>query len=109
MLDVREYALSIGIYFSIRKHSDIFTLHILPLLLPLIDSGGSSSGIVVLRIVDLFVRLEFMPVTLEEFIELVKFDDIGVIMSPVRELAKESLSPSELLKRNSGPRAMEFA
>jgi hypothetical protein len=75
----------------------------------LIDSGGSSSGIVVLRLLDLFVRLEFMPVTLEEFVELVKFEDIGVIMASARELAKESLSPSVLLKRNSRPRAMEFA
>jgi hypothetical protein len=74
----------------------------------LTDSGGSCSGIVVLRLLDLFVRLEFMPVTLEEFVELVKFEDIGVIMASAGELVIESLSPSALIKRNSRPRAMEF-
>lgn len=50
-----------------------------------------------------------MPVTLEEFVELVKFEEIGAIMASARELAKESLSLSVLLKINSRPRAMEFA
>ena len=73
------------------------------------DSGGNSSGIVVLRLLDLFVKLEFMPVTLDEFVELVKFEDIGTIMASAGELAKESFSLSVLLKRNSRPKAMEFA
>lgn len=50
-----------------------------------------------------------MPVTLEEFVELVKFEDIGVIMASAGELVIESLSPSVLIKRDSRPRAMEFA
>lgn len=55
----------------------MFTVQILPILLPFTDSGGNCSGIVVLRLLDLFVIFEFKSVALDELAGPITFGDIG--------------------------------
>jgi hypothetical protein len=61
------------------------TCQTLPTLLPLIDSGGNCSGIVVLRLLDLFVMLEFRELDLFVMLEfsIVSLDGIFIVVLPV--------------------------
>ena len=92
-MDNTGHMIQMGVSLSIVYR---IACQILPTLLPLIDSGGNWFGIVVLRLLDLFVMLEFSIVSLDGIFIVVlpvwlELEDVEMMDAPTKSLVTEEI------------------